>query len=109
MAEWDSSCFNSSITGADKVATIRCLEPLFENMVRALVAFVGIGLFVMLLLGGFNFLFAGGDAKKLEKARGTLTAAAIGLIIIVVAYLIIKAIATFTGVTNLTNFKINVN
>jgi hypothetical protein len=103
-----TGCFEN-ITGAEKVATIRCLEPLFENVVRALVAFVGIGLFVMLIVGGFNFLFAGGDAKKLEKARGTLTAAAIGLILIVVAYLIIHAIAIFTGVNNITNFQIYIN
>ena len=64
--------------------------------------------FIMLLVGGFNFLFAGGDQKKLEQARGTLTGAIIGLVVIVSAYLILNTIGIFTGVTDVTKFRITV-
>lgn len=90
------------------VATIKCLEPLFSNVVQALVALVGVALFVMFLVAGFSFLFSSGDPKKLEQAKGTLTNAIIGLVIIVGAYIIINLIQAFTGSTTpLTIFKIS--
>jgi hypothetical protein len=89
-------------------AQFLCLEPLFANVVTALTALVGVALFVMFVIGGYNFLLSGGDQKKLEKAKGTLTAAIAGVIIIVVAYLILKTITLFTGV-DVTHFTIPTN
>ena len=89
------------------VATVGSLEMLFANFIRAIVALAGIALFIMLLIGGFGFLFAGGDQKKLETARGTLTNAIMGLVIIVAAYLILRIIGVFTGLTNtITTFSV---
>lgn len=90
------------------VPTIRCLEPLFQNVVQAVLALTGVGLFVMLVIGGFNFLLSGGDPKKLEAARGTLTSAIIGIVIIVVAFLIIKTVQVFTNSSiDVTQFNLN--
>ena len=86
-------------------ATIGCLEPIFANVVGALTAVLGVALFIMFIIGGYGFLFSGGDQKKLEKAKGTLTAAIAGVIIVVVAYLILQTIHLFTGV-NVTQFSI---
>lgn len=98
-----------SLGGPDKdVATIQSAETLFSNLVTAIVSIAGIALFVMLLVGGFKFLFSAGDQKQLEEARGTITNAIMGLVVIVAAYLILRTIATFTGVTNLTNFNLNI-
>lgn len=80
------------------VAQITCLVPLIANVIRSVVALGAVALFVMLLAGGFNFLFSAGDQKKLEAARGTVTQAIMGIIIMSVAYLIIKTIQVFTGV-----------
>ena len=86
-------------------ATFGCLEPIFTGAVRALTALLGVALFIMFVIGGYGFLFSGGDQKKLEKAKGTLTAAIAGVIIIVVAYLILRTISLFTGV-DVTHFTI---
>lgn len=106
MAEW-MGCFNTEITNADGVATIGCLEQLFKSVAQALIAFAGLGFFVMLLIGGFNFLFAGADHKKLEKARGTLTGAITGLVIIALSFLILSSIGVITGIPDLMIFKVN--
>ena len=87
------------------IATIKGFEWIFNNIVFSIIAFAGIALFVMLLVGGMSFLFSGGDQKKLEKAKGTLTAAFMGLLILVGSFLILKFIQTFTGV-NITTFSI---
>lgn len=80
------------------VVQITCIIPLVANVIRAVVALGAVALFVMLLAGGFNFLFSAGDQKKLEAARGTVTQAIVGIIIMSVAFLIIKTIQLFTGV-----------
>ena len=87
------------------VATFKSLEGLFSNLVRGLTALIGVAIFVMFVVGGFNFLFSGGDQKKLEKARGTLTNAIIGVVVIVSAYLILLTIKALTGV-DVTKFTV---
>lgn len=81
-----------------EAATIQCLEPLFENVVRGVISISAVGVFIVLLIGGFNFLFSGGDQKKLEQARGAITNSIIGLVVITVAYLILNTIKVITGV-----------
>lgn len=80
------------------VAQINCIIPLIENIIKAVVSFGAVALFIMLLVGGFNFLFAAGDQKRLEAARGTVTQAIAGIVIMSIAFLIIKTISIFTGV-----------
>lgn len=86
---------NCSIKG---VAQITCIIPLVANVIRTVEALGAVALFVMLLAGGFNFLFSAGDQKKLEAARSTVTQAIVGIVIMSIAYLIIKTIELFTGV-----------
>ena len=100
-----SGCFNDKITGAQDVATIQCLVPLFKNVVVAVVELAGIALFLMFIVGGFSFLTSGGDPKRLEQAKGTLTYAIIGVVVIVSSYLILRLITQFTGV-DITGFTI---
>lgn len=86
-------------------ATIQCLQPLFRNVVTAILSLVGVALFVMFVVGGFKFLVSGGDQKQLQSAQQTLTYAVIGLVVIVLAFLILRTISTFTGV-DVTKFVI---
>lgn len=109
MAAW-TNCFYPEVnpSQAADVASLKCIEPLIVNLIGAIVSLAGVAFFVMLLVGGFNFLFSGGDPKKLETAKGTLTYAIIGLVVIVAGFLILKTIEVFTGV-NVTNFQIITN
>jgi len=106
MAVWD--CFDTDVSpDAADVATIRCLEPLFQNVVGAIMALVGVALFIVLIIGGYTYLFAGGDQKKLEKAKTTITGGLGGLIVVALSYFILAAVAEITGLPNLLIFKIN--
>lgn len=88
----------SNISGAEGVASIQCIIPLIENIIKTVVSLGAVALFIMLLVGGFNFLFSAGDQKKLEAARGTVTQAIVGIVIMSIAFLIIQTIQIFTGV-----------
>lgn len=98
----------SDVPGADEggVATLKGLEVIFNNVVTIILGFAGIALFVLLIVGGFNFITAADDPKKVESARKTLTTAVIGLVVVVIAFLIIRLIASFTGAQDILQFKI---
>jgi len=87
------------------VAQLRDLEGVFGNVVSVVLGLAGIVLFIMLILGGFSYITSGGDPKKVESARNTLTYAIGGMIFIALAYLLLKFIEVFTGVP-ITEFKI---
>ncbi|OGY11131.1 MAG: hypothetical protein A3A58_03525 [Candidatus Blackburnbacteria bacterium RIFCSPLOWO2_01_FULL_41_27] len=84
--------------GVNDVATIKGLEAVFENVISVALAFAGITLFVMFLIGGFRYMTAGGDAKAVEAAKGTLTHAVLGLVVLILAWIIIQFIEVLTGV-----------
>ena len=94
---------NNAIT--DGVVQLRYFECLFGRIVGVVIGLAGIAFFVMMLVGGFKFMTAGGDPKAHEAARGTLTMAIAGLVLIAMAYIIILIIGNVTGVP-LTEFKI---
>ena len=74
--------------------------------VLALVFFVaGIAFFIMLLLGGIQWITAGGDAKALDSARARITNAVIGLIIVAAAYALALIIEQVFGVPIVSGFK----
>ena len=54
--------------------------------------------FFMLIVGGIKWMMAGGDKEKAGEARGQLTSALVGLMIILAAWAIIALIKTLFGV-----------
>jgi hypothetical protein len=43
---------------------------------------------ILMIYGGYNWMTAAGDEQKIDKAKDTIRAAMIGLIIIIAAYAI---------------------
>jgi|SRR3989344_4345325 len=79
----------------NEVPTIQGFEAVFENIITVVLAFGALVVFIMLLSGGFKFLTSGGDGKKVEAAKGTLTYAIGGLALLALTYLILVFIQTF--------------
>lgn len=61
------------------------------SVIRIILGFLGIVAVIIILLGGFKWMTAGGNEDKVGEAKKLITAGIIGLIIIVAAF----AIATF--------------
>ncbi len=61
--------------------------------------------FFMFLIGAIKWISSSGDKQKLEEARGTITSALIGLVVLFAAYAIIKVIELLFNVS-LLNFTI---
>ncbi len=60
----------------------------------------GVIAFVLLVVGGFGMITsAGGDTKSLEKGKQAVTAAVLGLVVIIGSFWIVQLIQYLTGVT----------
>ncbi|KKU12184.1 MAG: hypothetical protein UX19_C0005G0016 [Candidatus Woesebacteria bacterium GW2011_GWA1_45_8] len=86
-------------------ATLQDLEVVFANIVSAILGFAGIVLFVLLIMGGFKYITAGGDPKAVDGAKKTLTYAIVGFVLVASAFLILRFIEVFTGI-NVTVFRV---
>lgn len=64
-------------------------QDIFQSVINAVFGIAGAGFLIMILYGGFLFLTAAGNQQQVERAKGTLTNAAIGLILIVIAFPIV--------------------
>ncbi len=91
--------------GEDAPAQLSDLQTVFGNVVQAALGFAAVVLFIMLLVGGFRYITAGGDPKGVEGAKKTLTSAIAGMVLVALAYLILAFIANLTGAP-ITEFKI---
>lgn len=92
MSPWDGCTVNG-------IATLACVESVIKIILNIAVRLAGIATFVMLLVGGFQYLTAGGDPKKTQAASSTLSYAIFGLVAVLAAWFILLFVEKFTGVT----------
>ncbi|QQG40747.1 MAG: hypothetical protein HYV37_00240 [Candidatus Levyibacteriota bacterium] len=86
------------VSGKDKIATLDCFPLIFQRFVISAFTLAGITAIILIAYAGIKLILAGGDAKKMEGARHTLTYAIIGLFVIFTAALVVSIIAYITGV-----------
>ncbi|MFZ6035365.1 MAG: hypothetical protein ACOYUB_04465 [Patescibacteria group bacterium] len=93
VKEWtDPSLGGPTGCVIDGVPTLKCLEVVFGNILFMSSAFIVLTLFIMFIVGSFNYLTSFGNAEKVKKAQGTLRLALVGFIIFIGAFLILKII-----------------
>lgn len=69
----------------------------FSNILGFLTLLAGIFFLIYFLVGGLSWLTSSGKSEQVEKAKQSMTNAAIGLIIVVAAYGIAFIIGTVLG------------
>lgn len=70
----------------------------FSNILVAIIPLIGIISFIMVIVGGFTFLFSGGNPENIKKGQKTITFAIMGLALAILAWLILYTIEQVTGV-----------
>ena len=73
------------------------LATFFSNILGFLTLLAGIFFLIYFLVGGLTWLTASGKSEQVEKAKQSMTNAAVGLIIVVAAYGIAFIIGTVLG------------
>ena len=86
------------INDPTSVATLNCIPVIVKNIIYWLLVFSGVVAVFIIIISGIKLLTSGGDPKRVEGARKTLTWAIIGLILILLSFAIVAIIADITGV-----------
>lgn len=89
------------VPGTDILPNVGIID-VVRNIIRFIIIVAFVIAFIMLIIGGIRWILAGGDEKAVEKARGTITAALIGLVVVLIAFALIKLVETFFGIHILT-------
>lgn len=76
----------------DGVPTLKCAEVLVGNLLFMSVSLVIIVLFIMLVIGSFNYMTSFGSPEKIKKAQGTIRFALIGFLLFISSFLILKTV-----------------
>ncbi len=86
--------------GAGYKTELTSPEPVIGVVIKTLLSLLGVLFLILMIYGGFTWMTAMGGNEKVEKAKNTITAAVIGLILVLVSYavsyFVIKAL---TGAT----------
>jgi hypothetical protein len=93
--------------GSDHIAKLTCIPMVFGLVVNWLLLLAGTVSLFFVISSGISYITSGGDQKKLDSARKTLTYAIIGLVIIFISFLIIRFIAYVTGASCINSFGFN--
>ncbi len=67
------------------------------NILNWLLGIMALVAVVMIIMGGFTWLTAGGNEEKVDKAKKIISAAVIGLIIVLLAWAIVIFVARTTA------------
>lgn len=93
--------------GPDGAHTLQSLNCIAENIFAIIIPFAGMAAFVMLIIGGFQYLTSGGDPQKTKQAQGLITGTIIGIVATLAVYIIFRLIGAITGLDqNILKFEI---
>lgn len=104
--------FEASGCMIDGVPTLKCLEVVFYNVLLIAAALVVLILFVMFVVGSFQYLTSQGEPGKVAGAQKTIGYAIAGLVLFMSSYLILNIVQFVflgdpsTGAPNLLKFEI---
>ncbi len=64
------------------------LETAIGKIIGGISGFIGSIFFLLIIIGGFNWMTAAGNEEKISKAKKLISGAMIGLLIVALAYVI---------------------
>lgn len=76
-----------------------CLTDVYSNFLNNAMYGAAILFLIMIISGGIKWLTSSGDPKDIENARGRMTYAVFGLLIMIISWFIIKFINEFSNIS----------
>ena len=89
---------NSPFSGG--LASQGTLSGLITTILNIVLALSGIIAVIFIIIGGFQYITAGGNSEQAEKGRVALTNAIIGLLIVILAFTIVKVVTNTLTTTS---------
>ncbi len=72
--------FSKGATQTDDIRTV------IGRIIRAVLGFLGIIFIILMLRAGFKWMNSQGDESKISEAKSTITAAVVGILIVMASY-----------------------
>lgn len=85
-----------SVTIANPLGTSD-FQALITKLLNVVFSIVGLVAIVMIVYGGFQIMISGGEEKKYEQAKKTITYAVVGLVVVILSYSILNFIVSAFG------------
>lgn len=89
----------TQISGPSGLNWANNIGKVISRAIPLILAFAGLGLLLMLLASGFEYLTSAGDAKKLESAKQRLTYSIVGFLLIFTAFWLVQIAGRIFGLT----------
>ena len=74
------------------------LGGLISAFIPVIISVAGLALFAYLILGGIKYITSGGDDKAIVEAKKIITSAIIGMMIVFVAFWVVRILETVLGI-----------
>ncbi|NCN83009.1 MAG: hypothetical protein GW947_03505 [Candidatus Pacebacteria bacterium] len=98
FGSFEAPVANKFTTGANTQAgALNSLELLISHAFGVMTVFGGLFFIVIFLIAGINWVTAGGDKGKIEKARTSMIQGVLGLVVLIAAYAIIGVVGSIVG------------
>ena len=81
--------FAQNFFGCGTRTTVTCV---ISGVIQFLLAIVFIFAVVFLVIGGFRYIVSQGNEEGVEKAKGTITNAIIGIVVVLLAWIILRVV-----------------
>ena len=98
-------CAKTSLDPSLQTCTLNDFIRIAVNLSQIILGLTGSLALLAFIYGGFVFLLSGGSAQNVEKGKGILKAAVIGLVIVFASYTIIQFVLTQAGLIDETTGK----
>lgn len=81
-----------------QVTTLNCIFQIVPTIILWALEFAGSVAVILVIISGITLITSGGDPKKIDQAKKTLTYALAGLVLIFLSFFILIFISQTTGV-----------
>ena len=88
---------SSTVCSAEDKDNISGTDGIILRAATLMSVIAGIAAVIMIIIGGFMFVTAGGDTNRVSTAKKTLAYAVVGLIVIALARMIVGFVVTRVG------------
>lgn len=91
-----TSCVSGPLptSGPNKIST---LSDLVNRVVQFLIPLAAVILLLVFIWGGYEFMVSQGSPDKIKSAQAKFTTGIIGLVLLLLAYIIVKVISSIFG------------
>lgn len=88
---------NAATGGSGCGDTSGTINKTIRNIVNLFSSIIGIIAVIMIMVGGFRYITAGGEAGKISGAKTTITYAIVGLVIVALAQSLVRFVLNRTA------------